>query len=74
MLRHHSLNRGGMPDGTCGKSLFEGLFDYPLRKAASARDYVFYFVPDSGYGKCTHRFFQKFHPITSLMRLPACRK
>jgi hypothetical protein len=37
------------------------LLDYPLPNVAGTRDYVFYFVPDVGYGKSARRFFQEFY-------------
>src|SRR4051794_4192915 len=50
-----------MADAIHGRRLFEGLLEYPLPIVAGTRDYVFYFVPDAGYGKAARRFFRKFY-------------
>lgn len=66
-----------MADAIRGKGLFEGLLDYPLPNVAGTRDYVFYFVPDAGYGKAARRFFRKFyrqhveHRVVSLEQMVA---
>jgi hypothetical protein len=51
-----------MPDAVHGQALFKGLTEYPLPQVSGVRDYVFYFVPNTGYGESARIFFKKYYP------------
>ena len=50
-----------MGDLNRGRELFTNRLEYPLPKKTGVRDYVFFLVPNDGYGASARKFFDKFY-------------